>query len=506
MEQAMTLFRANQVAGTATALTSGGMQDKLLRYAQLLTSQGSLETALGYLGDCTDPAAVSLCERVQHCLTPAPAVGAGQYQRQTASAARFPAAPAAAPAANRGYQMHSGQPSPGVPSARDSRMSSYSQQPAQPHHTQTGAFQQPGTFQQPAGAFQPPVAPVAPLVPTPAAQPSAPPSGGSGSGYRLGGRRQYAADPSLAGAAGGYGMSSQGYGSMAPVSSAPYGQMAAPTAAATVFTPSFSEPQPYPAQSQPAVQPFVPTLAAPAGTDYGAGAGAAPPPAAPAGAGPIITAVSSGPGWNDPPPLRRSSKKTTTSTTSVLQTVTQPIYNPAEMAAAAAAQPPPGQHYPMAGMYQPAPSGQYSPYQPIAAAQQQQPPAAAAPTPPPPAPQEPPPPKGPVPPEHAPLQDTLERLRETCAAAATTAQARRRLEEVSRRLEVLYDMLRASSLSPGTIQGLHQLIGWLQCSDWASAQQQLNALVAASNMAEIAGFMPGIKSLLQIAAQMQVRI
>ena len=69
---------------------------------------------------------------------------------------------------------------------------------------------------------------------------------------------------------------------------------------------------------------------------------------------------------------------------------------------------------------------------------------------------------------------------------------------------MLYDLLRASSLSPGTLQGLHQLIGWLQCSDWASAQQQLNALVAASNMAEIAGFMPGIKSLLQIAAQMQV--
>ena len=50
----MTLFRANQLAGTATALTSGGMQAKLLRYAQLLTSQGSLETALGYLGDCVD--------------------------------------------------------------------------------------------------------------------------------------------------------------------------------------------------------------------------------------------------------------------------------------------------------------------------------------------------------------------------------------------------------------------------------------------------------------------
>ena len=102
------------------------------------------------------------------------------------------------------------------------------------------------------------------------------------------------------------------------------------------------------------------------------------------------------------------------------------------------------------------------------------------------------------------LQDTLERLREACAASAATAQARRRLEEVSRRLEVLYDLLRACSLSPATLQGLHQLMGWLQCSDWLSAQQQLNALVAASNMAEIAGFMPGVKSLLQIAAQMQV--
>ena len=54
----MTLYRANQLSGTATALTSGGMQQKLLRYAQLLTSQGSLETALGYLSDCVD---VSVC-------------------------------------------------------------------------------------------------------------------------------------------------------------------------------------------------------------------------------------------------------------------------------------------------------------------------------------------------------------------------------------------------------------------------------------------------------------
>ena len=54
MEQAMTLYRANQLAGSATRLTSGGLQQKLLRYAELLTSQGSLETALGYLGDCVD--------------------------------------------------------------------------------------------------------------------------------------------------------------------------------------------------------------------------------------------------------------------------------------------------------------------------------------------------------------------------------------------------------------------------------------------------------------------
>ena len=113
-------------------------------------------------------------------------------------------------------------------------------------------------------------------------------------------------------------------------------------------------------------------------------------------------------------------------------------------------------------------------------------------------------PPGPIPPEHAPLQETLERLRSVCAASAGSAQVRRRLEEISRRLEMLYDLLRSDSLSDNTVQGLHQLIGWLQCSDWASAQQQLNALVAASNMAEIAGFMPGIKSLLQIAAQMQV--
>ena len=111
---------------------------------------------------------------------------------------------------------------------------------------------------------------------------------------------------------------------------------------------------------------------------------------------------------------------------------------------------------------------------------------------------------GPLPAEHAPLQDILDRVRDACSASAHTAQARRRLDEASRRLELLYDLLRADSLSPGTVQGLHQLAHWLRCSDWTSAQHQLSALVAASNMAEIAGFMPGIKSLLQLAAQMQV--
>jgi len=178
----------------------------------------------------------------------------------------------------------------------------------------------------------------------------------------------------------------------------------------------------------------------------------------------------------------------------MLTAVTQPVYNPAEMPGQYGGQPSvPGGGV---GMYQQ--PGQMSPYQP--------PQAQVTPTPQPPAQPEPPVVKAPLPPEHEVLQTTLDRLRDACAAAAPTPQIRRRLDDVSRKLEVLYDLLRGGAVADATISGLHQMVQYIQYGDFGSAQQIVQAVVQQSNFAQVSGFMPGVKSLVQIAQQLQVRI
>ncbi|PSN56122.1 Protein transport protein Sec31A [Blattella germanica] len=81
---------------------------------------------------------------------------------------------------------------------------------------------------------------------------------------------------------------------------------------------------------------------------------------------------------------------------------------------------------------------------------------------------------------------------------------KRKLEEVARKLESLYDALRENKLSPNTLQGLHQMVQMVQIGDYTGGLGLHTQLVSGPDFSQIASFMPGIKVLLQSALQLGV--
>ncbi|XP_026473337.1 protein transport protein Sec31A-like [Ctenocephalides felis] len=112
--------------------------------------------------------------------------------------------------------------------------------------------------------------------------------------------------------------------------------------------------------------------------------------------------------------------------------------------------------------------------------------------------------KFPIPEEHIYLQVVLDELRNKCAQHANNPQLKRKLEDVSKKLEALYDMLRENRLSDHTLQVLHQMVQMIQIGDYAGGLGLHTALVSGPDFAQIANFMPGLKVLLLSASQLQV--
>merc|ERR1712012_1157269 len=103
-------------------------------------------------------------------------------------------------------------------------------------------------------------------------------------------------------------------------------------------------------------------------------------------------------------------------------------------------------------------------------------------------------PKGPIPAENQVLQDVFDGLKTRCLAAASHPQTRRKLEDVGKKLEILYDKLRDNSLTPTTLGCLHQLITYLgESSDYQNAMLFYNSMVSGPSFSEIAAFAPTIK-------------
>ncbi|XP_039294286.1 protein transport protein Sec31A isoform X2 [Nilaparvata lugens] len=117
---------------------------------------------------------------------------------------------------------------------------------------------------------------------------------------------------------------------------------------------------------------------------------------------------------------------------------------------------------------------------------------------------EPPKPKPPIPDEHRQLQSVFDELRNQCSSAANNPQSKRKLEEVARKLEMLYDALRDSKLSTGTLSGLHELAKLVDAGDYAGGLGLHTQLISGPDFSQIASFMPGLKVLLQSALQLGV--
>jgi len=125
-----------------------------------------------------------------------------------------------------------------------------------------------------------------------------------------------------------------------------------------------------------------------------------------------------------------------------------------------------------------------------------------------PAPPQPPVPveKPPIPDEHKILQEVFEALRAKCVAAANHPQIKRKLEDVAKKLEVLYDKLRENALPQPTVGGLHQITEFVWSYDYKSCLLVLNQLASTGSFVVLSQFIPGIKVLIQVAQQLGVYI
>ncbi|XP_043275091.1 protein transport protein Sec31A isoform X2 [Venturia canescens] len=115
-------------------------------------------------------------------------------------------------------------------------------------------------------------------------------------------------------------------------------------------------------------------------------------------------------------------------------------------------------------------------------------------------------PKAPIPEEHVHLKTVFDELRHQCYETAKNPQTKRKIEDVQRKLEVLYDCLRENSLTPNTLQGLHQIAQMVQSGDYTNGLGVHTQLVSGPDFSRIASFMPGVKVLLQSALQLSVYI
>ncbi|XP_054267907.1 protein transport protein Sec31A-like [Macrosteles quadrilineatus] len=213
----------------------------------------------------------------------------------------------------------------------------------------------------------------------------------------------------------------------------------------------------------------------------------------------FVPQTSAAPGWNDPPTLT-ASKRAQPKEVHQPPPITHPLFATAPQDVPLQGPPPP-----MQGMGMQPPSMDGVPQQqgygyppapaPVMAAQPPAPVAKVA---------EPPRPKPPLPEEHMYLQTVFEELRNRCTCAANNPQLKRKLEDVARKLEVLYDALRENKMSSTTVGSLHQLVQMVQNGDYTGALHLHTQLVSGPDFSQISSFMPGLKVLIQSALQLGV--
>ncbi|KAG6454351.1 hypothetical protein O3G_MSEX008653 [Manduca sexta] len=496
---ALLLRRAAALRGRA--LQSDGGDPAVCEYASRLAAQGCLHSALLALADLP---AHPLRDRLEGALamkqtTRQVAAPAQPRARSVSSHSRAPLhehnpfSTTAAPFEQPAWQQGS---VPGVP---------YQQRQYQPHQ------------QQPQPPPTQPLQPLQPQLPQPPQQPARPASVGPHGG--LPSRSKYKVDPSVAAAPMynqySYNNQTQPYGGFNSPLPDQYSSASIPGVPNT-FAPinpvnsmNLNPPQLNPMNPlNPAplnpMNPLNPAPLNPApmnpavnGGYYGAQQAVEPPPhSKPAPAG-----------WNDPPMVTSKPKPKQEAPTSQAP-ITHPLFGvepqhvplapaPAQYPGQYPPQQYPGQQYPGQHPGQQYQEQQYQQYPPAMQPAYQQ--HTEAPAPVEPASVQ----KAPLPEEHLVLQQVFDSLRADCATKAVNVQMKRKLEDVQRRLETLYDLLREYRLSEATLGALHSCSQLVQAGDFGSATQTVAALASGSDFAAAAAFLPGLKALLQLAAQLQ---
>ncbi|XP_063695964.1 protein transport protein Sec31A [Culicoides brevitarsis] len=531
VEIIMILQKAGEMQGKNVEVV-GKVADVLSKYAGLLAAQGSLQSALTYLGPSVDPELVELKDRLYYAL--------GHKQQQQTQRA---------PQQQQQQQQQNIYGIQRLPQSRSSSISSnlppvvplqqqFNATPVQP--TVSNFFAPPPT---PPVAQIPPVPmqtwntnpstfnqqqPAAP-IPPPAAPPlTKPPTSGelprpSSRNSALG--RKYVVDPSVQSGSNVYGSPSGLFGGNVSQPAVPaYTQGPIPPAPTTFNTNpiqaqpmgQFSGFNSMPMQSNtmlPPVEMGQPALINPQKNPT-------PPP-----------------GWNDPPPLSMRAlaraKPQVKPEITPAAPITHPLFGVADtnqgqngymqqdlQPQTYGMQNPMQQNFgmqqPMQPVMQPAsvpapvqqnfnqgfpPQVQFQQNFQQPQQQQQQQANVAAPPPPQVAPE---PQKAPLPEEYIYLQTVFEELRTMCIKATSNPQSKRKLEDVAKRLELLYDLLRENRLSPNTLAQLNQMVQLMQTGDYVNGLHLHTQMASGPDFSTIASFMPGVKSLLQSAMQLQV--
>lgn len=112
--------------------------------------------------------------------------------------------------------------------------------------------------------------------------------------------------------------------------------------------------------------------------------------------------------------------------------------------------------------------------------------------------------KAPIPQEHVVLQQIFDALVEKCRGATRNPQSKRKLDDVRRKLDALYDLLRENGISPNVLASLHRMSEACQQSDYTTGIQLHTQLISTGNFSEISSFMPGLKTLMQISHQLKI--
>lgn len=457
VEKVMLLRKAVELSrGQVTDISGGLLAEKMNEYASLLAAQGSLDTAVRYLGNSTEANLLILKDRLYNSLgaqgmqcpfqkinvLPAGAKQPQQPQQRSTQAQRQ-----AGQIGTRQAQAKGSFGTVTTPSSSYSNSGTYTT----PYSQMNGTNSQPSYYNPAANvAATPPISSAGVVAKGPLSH-------------------KYPSYPATTSA---YGMDSYSPAGLYQPSNQPYNPV-------STFDPSqFSG---MGASNQPASQPT--NIYQPPSNPGGSASSVSPPTSD----YPNVQSFMHNPpssAWNDPPIVKDK----------------KPKNPPAQYDGSAMTSPFYGQSVP-ADVSQPGGVTNYNLYNPQEHQAEIQA-AASVPPPEPPKPVE----KGPIPSEHKVLQDIFSSLVHNCSNVASNAQMKRKLDVVSKQLEVLYDRLRENSLSQSVVLGLHQIVQAVQQYDYNTALQIYTQMVSQGNFSEISSFMPGLKTLIQSAMQLNVYV